>query len=125
MPKDEVTQFSHTVGIAFCLLGTLLLWRERSLGWLLLLAGVVLFLTGLLAPAALQPVYRAWMGVARLLGEIMSRLILAIVYYVIVMPIGILAKIARKKFLSTNIDTAAPTYWQPREKKDGNYERQF
>ncbi len=65
---------------------------------------------------------------AIILGWFMSRVILFILYYVIITPIGFFLKLIGKDFLNRKIDKASQSYWEIREKKiteQIDYERQF
>lgn len=55
----------------------------------------------------------------------MSRVILTILFYLVLKPIGITVKIFGKKFLNLKIDKEAKTYWRKRVKEKIDYERQF
>jgi hypothetical protein len=68
------------------------------------------------------------MTLAVILGWFMSRVILFILYYVIITPIGIFLKLIGKDFLKLKIDKSSKSYWETREKKIAeqiDYERQF
>jgi len=68
------------------------------------------------------------MTLALLLGWFTSRVILTILFYLVLTPIGFIAKIFGKKFLSLKIDDGAKSYWEKREVKSTDlteYERQF
>jgi hypothetical protein len=68
------------------------------------------------------------MILALLMGFVMSRVILTILYYLILTPIGLLAKVVGKKFMPLGFDKNAATYWEKREstaKQQIDYERQF
>jgi hypothetical protein len=84
---------------------------------------------GLAAPKALKPVYLAWMSVATVLGFLASQLILTLFFFVVITPIGLLARLSGKDFLSLKLDRQAPSYWLRREphppKSPADYERQF
>lgn len=86
-------EFGVKVGLAFVALAGLLLWRERSAAAAVAGSlGGVLVVGGLLAPRALGPVYRAWMGVAVALSKVTTPLFLGIVYFVILTPVGVLRR---------------------------------
>ena len=64
LSAKEGRKFGLTVGAAFLVLGALLWWRGRALAPWLGSLGAVLALAGLVVPARLGPVQRAWMGLA-------------------------------------------------------------
>ena len=61
-------------------------------------APMVLYVAGAIAiagtamPSAMYPIYQLWMQIARVLGWINSRLLLGFAFYVMVLPIGIIAR---------------------------------
>ena len=78
---------------------------------------------GLLAPASLRPVYRAWMRFGLLLNRIVSPLILGIVFFLVVTPAALIMKLVHRDSMSRKIDKTAPSYRidsakQPREKME-------
>ena len=79
---------------------------------------------GLISPKLLKPVYIAWMGLASVLGWINSRIILLLLFYGVITPIGLIVKLVGKDLLGKKIDHACASYWVAREKVSG-YDRQF
>ena len=58
----------------------------------------------------------------------MSRLILFILFYIVITPIGFFLRIAGKDFLNLRTDKNSDSYWEKREKgvkEKIDYERQF
>jgi hypothetical protein len=79
------------------------------------LAGAALLLLGAGAPATLRTPYRIWMGLAFTLGWFTSRLLLAAIYLGVLTPIGLLARVAGKRFLDLGPDGGAASYWVRRD----------
>jgi hypothetical protein len=68
------------------------------------------------------------MSFAIILGWIMTRVILSILFYFALTSLRFIAMIFNKRFLNLKIDHSAHTYWEKREKKPfdpSTYERQF
>ena len=126
-PKD-FRQFGITVGIAFGLLGGLLLWRGNDLALYSFIISGILILFGAVVPRALKYPYRVWMSFALILGAVMTRVIMSIVFFLVVTPIGIVLQWTRKGTHWKGFDTEASSYWIPREKRTENttrYTKQF
>ena len=124
----DLRRFGLTVGGVFVLLGVLFLLRHRSSYPSLLAAGALLTAFGVIWPRALKYVYIAWMALAFTLGFVMSNVILILFFFIVVTPIGLLARLFRKDFLARKWDTQAASYWIqcPNETKTAeSYERQF
>lgn len=124
----ELREFGLVVGGVFMALGALMLWRGRPLAPYFLVLGAVLVTLGLAAPKVLTPLQKAWMAFAVVMGFVMSKAVLFILFYGVVTPIGIIMKILGKDILDERIDKAARSYWKdlPREDKPKeSYEKQF
>ena len=112
-------KFGLAVGAVFGLIGLVLVWRG---GWewtavRAALAGVggVLIVLGALAPIALRPVYRAWMTLAFAMGFVMTRVILTVVLFGVVTPIGLVMRALGKDPLPKKPDPEMDSYWIVRE----------
>ena len=73
------------------------------------LAGALVLL-GLVAPRVLAPVHRIWMFVGHALGWVNSRLLLGIVYYLVMTPIGILMRARGRDPMSRRLGDR-DSYW--------------
>ena len=126
--KIELRKFGITLGIVFGLLGGLFFWRGKSYYFFLfILSGFFLFF-GLILPLLLKPIHKVWMTLALILGSIMTRVILSILFYLIITPLGLISKLAGKDFLDLKFDKSAHSYWILRKKtafEKANYEKQF
>ena len=126
--KEDLRKFGLTVGIVLAAIGTLLFYFEKSSAIYFTVIGVLLILLGILLPQLLKPINKVWMELAIVLGFIMTRVILTTLFYLVITPIGFLAKIFGKKFMNLKYDRSAKTYWEKRtsiQKKTIDYERQF
>ncbi|MDK9723932.1 MAG: SxtJ family membrane protein [Sterolibacteriaceae bacterium MAG5] len=82
--------------------------------WALLPAAAFLVLA-LLRPQALSGLNRLWMRLGVLLNRIVSPLALGAVFFLTVLPIGVLMRLGGKDPLRLRYDPAAKSYWVPRE----------
>ncbi|MFO1514979.1 MAG: SxtJ family membrane protein [Verrucomicrobiota bacterium] len=126
--ERDLRKFGLMVGGVFALLGLLFLWRHPGRSPYFLWPGGVLMVLGAILPRTLKWIYIAWMSVAFVLGFVMAHVILTLFFFLIITPIGLVARLFSQDFLSLKLDHAARTYWLPREKKARSpvtYERQF
>jgi len=127
--KKELRQFGLTIAVASGLLGGLLLFRERSGYFYFFAASVGFLLLGLAAPILLKPIQKAWMSVAVLIGWVMTRVILIILFYLVITPLGLLAKLFGKRFLDIGFkNNDQDSYWVTRPVRDSeqkSLENQF
>jgi hypothetical protein len=76
---------------------------------------------GFVAPRALESVRHYWMKLAEALGWVNTRIILAIVYYLVITPIGLVMRLFGRS-------TLRGAYWQkpdPHSYGDKHFEKQF
>ncbi len=126
--KTTLRKFGLTVGTVLLLVGIVLYLTGKSSSVVFGGAGVLLILFGLILPNILKPLNKIWMTLAVILGWFMSRLILFILFYIVITPIGFFLRIAGKDFLNLRTDKNSDSYWEKREKRVKekiDYERQF
>jgi len=78
--------------------------------WALALAAVFLVFS-LVWPGALTPLNRLWLRFGRLLQHIVTPVVLGLLYFLVVVPIGLLMRFFGKNPLCLGFDREATTYW--------------
>lgn len=86
-------------------------WFEWALGGI----GATLFLFGLIAPAILAPLNRAWTGLGLLLFKIVNPIVLGLIFLMTIVPIGLILRLTGKDPLRLKFDPDARSYWIPRD----------
>ncbi len=126
--KSDWKKFGITMGIILTIIGLYLVWKKNDYFAYFFSVAAAFFTLGLILPASLKYVYKAWMSMAVVMGFIMTKIIMVIIFYLIVTPIGLIASITGKKFLDMKIVPNANSYWLARDqapKVKADYERQF
>jgi hypothetical protein len=124
-PK-ALRRFGFVAGAASILFGLVLLHRHRaalpSLG-----LGALLITAGCVAPRTLKYLHAAWVGLSLLLGWVMSRIIVTLVFFLVVTPIGLLQRLVSRSGVDLRFRTGASSYWLPRDKPfaPAEYRNQF
>lgn len=91
-------------------------WWHHGASWPYLLAVAAVFaVLGLVAPRVLGPLNRGWMRVGLLIGKVMNPVILGIMFFGVMLPIGLLMRWRGKDLLRLKLDPAAPSYWIERQ----------
>lgn len=125
---EAVKKTGLTVGVVLILV-SLLLWYLGKYSFMYFsIAGGLFVILAFIAIPVLRPFHKLWMMLALLMGFVMSRVILTILYYLVLTPIGLIAKLVGKKFIPLGFDKNANTYWEKREntaKQQIDYDRQF
>jgi len=126
--KNDLRNFGVIVGLIFLTISGYLFWIEKESFQIFLMVGILLFLVGIAIPIILKPIYLVWMYFGIVLGKIMTLMILSIMFYLIVTPIGLISKCLGKKFMELKTHKTNSTYWKYRpnvELKKEKYEKQY
>ena len=123
LTRREGRRFGLQVGAAFALLAAVAHWRGHArMGWLLAALAFGLLAGGIAAPAALGPVYRGWMRIAHAISRITTPIVLGIMYFLVITPIGLLLRATGQRPLSHDRGTTA---WTARIHPGSDLKRQF
>ncbi len=117
--KKELQNFGLLTGaiVAF-LFGLLLPWsRGHSLPPIPWIIAVILWFLAFVTPMALKPVYQVWMRMGLVLGWVNTRFILGLVFYVLVMPMGVIMRLLNRDPMSRQFEVNCQTYRLPSQRK--------
>jgi len=98
----------------FALIGALGLWRHSERWPLWIGLAVVMLVLALAAPKLLAPLNHAWARFGRLLHAIVSPIILGVIFYFCIVPIGFLMRLSGKDPLRLRYEPEADSYWMKR-----------
>ena len=110
--------FSAIVAGLFGIIMPILFGHWSLVPWIVAV-GVTLW--GLLAPSTVRQFYRVWMRFGMIMNSITSPVILGIVYYLVVLPYGVVLRLLGKDPLNRRWDPAAVTYRSVSVKQDPSH----
>jgi hypothetical protein len=116
-----------TFGILFFILFLIIgLWPLTSSGairiWSIILSLVFLIIT-IIKPNLFTFLNKLWVKFGIILGKIISPIIMSLIFFFVVTPIGMLVKILRKDVMGLKRGTSS--YWINREDKLQSMKKQF
>ena len=76
--------------MAAVLILLLVTWFTTNITWVV--PAIVLLILTMTVPMVFKPLAVVWFGLANLLGHVVSALILSILFFVVLMPIGLIRK---------------------------------
>lgn len=115
------------VGGVFTLLGAWWLYRGKfwNPAYVLTIVGSTLILFGLVLPRVLIGPRKAWMKLAEVLAFVSSRIILALIYFLVLTPIGVVKRAMGWDPLHRRA-ASSESYWLPYPKRDQkHYEKMY
>ena len=111
--------------VVFLILG---LWPIKNGGeiniFLILISLVFLFLA-ITKSKFLTPLNKLWFKFGIKLGAIIAPIVMGVVFFLVVTPIGIMMKIIGRDLINKKINKNIKTYWLNRKKAVGSMKRQF
>jgi Saxitoxin biosynthesis operon protein SxtJ len=128
MDRKALRNFGLLMAGVLLLAGAWLWWKSTATWSYVLGAAALLGVIAIAAPMLLKPFYRVWMIFALILGWVMTRVILTLVYYLVLTPIGLAGRVFGEQFLHLKRSKESATYWVRREgpvREKSDYERQF
>ncbi|MGE3153621.1 MAG: SxtJ family membrane protein [Nitrospiraceae bacterium] len=112
----QLRSFGLTVGGVFLVIGLWpLVWRGEAIRLWAVIPAAGLIPAGLILPRVLAPLYKGWMAVGHVLGWINTRIILGILYYGLVVPMGLVMKMLGRDPMRRALVPGMDTYRVVRE----------
>ena len=122
--EDNNKSFGILFFIVFLLIAT---WPVLDAGsvrvWALSISIIFLAL-GIINSKILTPLKKVWIKLGEILGKVIAPIVMGIIYFVIITPIGILIRLFGKDLLNVKYNKNK-SYWIKREKKINTMKRQF
>ena len=109
--RKELRQFGLLVGAVFSVIGLWpLVFRGEPLRlWALGIGGLLIVCGGIL-PQLLAPIHKGWMWVGHIMGWVNTRILLGIVFYALVTPIGFVFRLMGKDTMRQAFAESSTTY---------------
>ena len=141
IPKKDLRTFAYIWALIFFVIGFYPLYQSgysvlltidslKALkplnvrGWSLYVS-LAFLIIGTIIPKVLTGFYKVWVKFGDLIGGIISKIILLILFYGLFTPISIILKILRKDLLHKKLDKKCHSYWINRTLQPGSLKKQF
>ena len=125
--RKDLKNFGFIIGFILFVIGLFLFVKEKNLFVYFFSVGSILIITGGIAPIMLKPFHKVWMIFAVIIGWIMTRVILSVLFFLIITFIGIFTRLLGKDFLNLKKESHR-SYWNSRNREhelNQDYEKQF
>ena len=108
--NNEFRKFSAILATSFFGIATWLYWRNGNISMPLIVTIGVFLISAAFMPRVIAPFYSFWMSLGNWLGWFNTRLILAIMYFLILTPTGLLRRVLRKNGLNLKTQPNKKSY---------------
>jgi len=122
--KNSSKNFGILFFIIFLIYGLWPLLNQDAIRVWSLVIGFIFLILALLNSKILNPLSSLWIKFGELLGKIISPLVMAFIYFLIITPIAIIIRLSRKDLLKTKFNSSS-SYWIKRLKNIGSMKKQF
>jgi len=126
--QREWKKFGIGLSIILTILGTIQWIMGKSLFPMVYLTAGIVLASGLLFPLILKPLFILFSYIGFTLGWIMTRVILSVLFFLVITPIGLISRLLGKRYLQTNLGTNEPTYWNTHQEQTASkehFEKQY
>ncbi len=127
--KEIKTSSNKSFGLVFFVIFIIIaLWpllKDENIRIWSIIVSIIFLILGLLNSKILTPFNKLWMRIGIFLGAIVSPIVMGIVYFGVITPIGIILKLFGKDVLNLKIDKNKNTYWTLKKKIPSKMKDQF
>ena len=126
--KPTLRKFGLIMGSFFLIVATALFVKHRQSVLPAAIIALAFFLIAISIPTLLKYLYIVWMKLAFILSWFNTRLLLCVIFYLVLSPVGLIMRIFRVDFLERRFNPSLDSYWKAREKKQPlpeDYTKQF
>ena len=123
--QSSEKSFGVVFSIVFLIVSLYPLINSESLRIWALVASIIFFLLAFIAPKILVLPNKLWFKFGLLIGSIVAPIVMAFVYFVTVLPTGLIMRLLGKDLLKQKLDKNAKSYWIERKQPMGSMKNQF
>ena len=123
--KPSEKSFGVIFSIVFLIVSLYPLINSEGLRIWALVVSTIFFLIAFVAPKVLVLPNKLWFKFGLLLGAIVAPIVMALVYFVTVVPTGLIMRLLGKDLLKQKLDKNAKSYWIERKEPMGSMKNQF
>ena len=110
--------------VVFLTISLFPLINEGNLGIWSLIISIIFLILGLINSNILTPLNKIWFKFGLILGQIVSPIVMGIIFFLVVTPIGILMRILKKDLLNLKIN-GNESYWIKKSEPKSKMRNQF
>ena len=125
MKKSSEKSFGILFFIVFSIIGLYPLLTVSSVRIWSLVIAIIFLVIAFAKPIIFKPLNNAWIKLGEILGKIIAPIVMLIVFFAVVTPIGLLLKIFGKDILGLKFSKKIKSYWILRDKNIGPMKQQY
>jgi len=125
-PKiKDLKTFALIWSLIFLIVGLYPLFTDNPVRLWAMVLMIVFLLIAFIKPSLLNSFYKIWMNIGEFIGNIISKVIMMVLFYGMFTPIAFILKLLGKDLLRKKLDKNCSSYWIKREEQPGSLKNQF
>lgn len=117
--------FGLTFSLVLAIIAFYTFYFYNNNPFLLILISITLLFISIIYPKLLYVPNKIWLKFGMILGAIVSPIIMFIIYFFVITPIGLMMKILGKDLLKQKINIQKKSYWTLRNNNSSSIKDQF
>tara|TARA_B100001758_G_C18172904_1_gene485280 strand:+ start:300 stop:689 length:390 start_codon:yes stop_codon:yes gene_type:complete len=123
--KKDLFIFSFIWMLLFSFFSIYILIVKKEINYLTFTISFVFLFLGIIQPNFLNKIYFFWIKIGDLIGGVISKVILFILFFLVFTPISFFLRILGKDFLNKKIIKNQSSYWIERTSQPESMKNQF
>ena len=123
--QSSEKSFGVVFSIVFLIVALYPLINSEGLRIWALVVSIIFFLLAFLAPKILVLPNKLWFKFGLLVGSIVAPIVMTLIYFVTVLPTGLIMRLLGKDLLKQKLDKNAKSYWIERKEPMGSMRNQY
>jgi len=127
--KRDLNWFGGLFLLFFGIVGSIVFWRFEASGVAFVVWGgaAAIDFVYWLVPSFRRPLFVGWLYLFSPVGWVVSNVVLAVAFYLVTTPIGLVMRLGGRDPLKRRLDPEAETYWieRPAAAESSRYLKQF
>lgn len=123
--KKEWRSFGKGLAIILAVIAVVQYFKGVSFFPCFAAAGVIVMAAALTFPLLLKPLYILFSCVGQLMGWVMTRFILSVLFFVIFTVLGLIMRFFGKRFLNVQFPVRKESLWIDKDQRESHYNEQF
>ena len=111
--------------VFFLIIGLWPLLGTNEIRYWSIFFSIIFFLLGITNSKLLNPLNKIWFNFGILLGKVISPLIMGIIFFLVVTPIGVIMRVIGKDILSLKYNKKNKSYWIEKNGPKSKMKNQF
>ena len=124
MDKNTEKSFGILFFIVFVVISFYPILSGGQIRLLFLIPAIIFLILAFLKPVVLRPLNIAWIKLGEILGRVIAPIVMFLLFFLILTPIGLLVRLFGKDLLKIKF-SKNNSYWIKREKSIGTMKKQF